>query len=116
MIKVLLALRQAWWAPVAAVLVVCNVVVGLLLVFANDDAGSRIWGGLFIASGLVILVGLLSRSDRRTPGNVLILLGTVPSLLVLWLVVPVILAVVVIVGVLKDGWTIHPAVRPRIAE
>ncbi len=115
MTKVLLAVRQAWWAPVAAALVVCNVVVGLVLVFANEDSGSRIWGGLFIASGFVILVGLLSRLDRRTPGNVLILLGTVPSLLVFWLIVPVILAVVVVVGVLKDGWTNHPAVNPRVA-
>ena len=114
MSNVLSAVRQAWWAPVAAVLAVCNVVVGVVLILANDDSGSRIWGGLFIASGIIILLGLLSRRERRTPGNVLVLLGTVPSLLVFWLVVPVILAVVVIVGVLKDGWTNQPTVIPRV--
>ena len=99
------ALRQEWWAPLAALLAAFWFVVPTLFLLHGDGAiGDRLtvlcaWG-----SGLAIVVGLLERQRARRLGSLLILAGSAWSFLFYWMLLPYIAAVVVSVGVLCSGF------------
>ncbi len=105
------ALAQGWWAPLAAVLAVCNVVLGAGIIATEQNPGSIVGGTLFILGGIALAAGLVQRPKNRTLGTGLILFGAFWGLPIFWLVIPAILAIVVMVGVLSspDGGRSSPA-------
>jgi hypothetical protein len=105
------AVIQAWWAPVAALLGVAMIALGVGTVFWAANLGGRIVGStVLVAFGAAMLLGLMRRPFDRSTGNTIVLVATVPPLLVFWVIVPTVAAVVVWVGVLAGGFA-----APRVA-
>jgi hypothetical protein len=105
------AVVQAWWAPVAGLLGLAMIVAGIGTVFEAHNWGGRIVGStLLTAFGLAMLFGLVRRPFTRQAGNSLILMATIPALLFFWVIVPPIAAIIVWIGLLKDGFSDQPVV------
>jgi hypothetical protein len=105
------AVVQAWWAPIAGLLGLAMVVAGIGTAFEAHTLGGRIVGSsLLVAFGLAMLFGLVRRPFARQAGNSLILVATVPAILFFWVIVPPIAAIIVWIGVLKDGFSEAPVV------
>jgi hypothetical protein len=96
------ALRQGWWAPVAAVLAVCNGWIGVWIMSTDQNVGSIVGGSLFLLGGIAILAGLVMRPGNRRLGTGLIVVGALWGLPLFWTVVPPVLALLVIAGVLTS--------------
>lgn len=100
------ALRQEWWAPLAALLAVFWFVVPALFLLGGDGAiGDRLTVLGAWVSGLAIAVGLLHRHRGRRLGNILILVGAAWSFLFYWMLLPYLVAVIVSIGVLRSGFS-----------
>lgn len=56
---------QGWWAPVAAVLAVCNAWIGAWIISSDQNPGSIVGGSLFILGGVALLAGLVVRPRTR---------------------------------------------------
>ena len=100
------ALRQEWWAPLAALLAAFWFVIPVLFLLGGHGAISdrlTVLGAWI--SALAVVTGLLERQRARRLGNVLILGGAAWSFLFYWMVLPYIVAVVVSVGVLRSGFS-----------
>ncbi|MEA2972571.1 MAG: hypothetical protein QOG82_1029 [Actinomycetota bacterium] len=95
--------RQGWWAPVAAVLALCNGWIGVWIMSTDQNVGSIVGGSLFILGGIAILAGLMVRPGNRRLGTGLIVVGAFWGLPLFWTVVPPVLALIVIAGVLTAG-------------
>ncbi|MFN2490836.1 MAG: hypothetical protein ABR529_14110 [Actinomycetota bacterium] len=99
------SLKQAWWAPLAAVLALSQFGVALAFIFGEGtsnllDAESTAAGVVLSLGGAAALVaGLWSRPSARGLGNALILVGTALAAIWFWIIFMTPLAVVVIVGV-----------------
>ena len=105
------AVVQAWWAPVAGLLGLVMILAGIATVFEAHTLGGQIVGSsVLTAFGLAMLFGLVRRPFTRQAGNSLILVATIPALLFFWVIVPPIAAIVVWIGVLKDGFSDQPVV------
>jgi hypothetical protein len=99
------ALKQAWWAPVAGLLVLGQ--LALVLAFGwgaeGDDAESRIVSvAICLVGAFVLGVGLWKRPQARALGNVLILVGAALAAFWFWTLVMPILAIVVVVGLVSS--------------
>ncbi len=104
------AVRQGWWAPLAALLGLAMLLYGAVNIFTAHNLGGRIVGStLLLAFGCGMFLGLMRRPFDRTQGNTLILVTTVPSLALFWSIVPPLVAIAVWIGVLKSGFE-EPAV------
>lgn len=101
-------LKQAWWAPLAALLVLSNAGTGLAILLNEQNPGSLVGGSFFLAGAIALAVGLLVREDARRVASLLILFGAFWGLPIFWLVVPPVVALVVAVGVLRDGVRARP--------
>ena len=88
-------LRQAWWAPVAALLVVGQVVIAAIFI-GDENAAAGITIGL--GGALLVGVGLWKRPDARVLGDVLLVAGSLVALIWFWTVVVPLLALLVLVG------------------
>lgn len=95
-------LGQGWWAPIGAVLSVCNMAIGEWIIASEQNPGSIVGGSLHILGGIALVTGLAVRPRRRTLGTGLVLAGAFWGLPIIWLIVPPILAVAVIAGVLTS--------------
>lgn len=99
------ALTQAWWAPLAGVLVVAQLWVALAFLYGNGtsnllDAESTVEGVTLTVLGAAALkAGLWIRLQARWVGNALIILGAALGAIWFWTVVMTPIAIVVIVGV-----------------
>jgi hypothetical protein len=99
------AVRQAWWAPLAALLGLAMLVFGAANIFTANNLSGRIVGStLLLAFGCGMFLGLMRRPFNRTQGNTLILLTTVPSLALFWSIIPPLMAIAVWIGVLRSGF------------
>jgi hypothetical protein len=107
------ALKQTWWAPLAALLAVSNVATGIAIVANEQNPGSLVGGSFFVAGAIALVAGLLMRARARTAAAALIVFGAFWGLPIFWLVVPPLLAVAVGVGVFRDD--ILPARRHAAA-
>jgi hypothetical protein len=96
-------LSQGWWVPVAAVLAVCDVLIGGWIISAEQNPGSIVGGSLFVLGGILLVVGLVQRPRNRALGTGLILFGAFWGLPLFWLVVPPVLAITVIAGLLTGA-------------
>jgi len=104
------SVTQAWWAPVAALLGLAMIVMGVGTVFEAHNLGGRIVGSSFLlAFGGMMLLGLMRRPFDRVTGNSLILVATVPAFAFFWIIVPAVAGLLVWVGVLSAGFSDEPA-------
>lgn len=103
------AVIQAWWAPLAALLGVAMLVMGVGTIFEAHNLGGRIVGsGFLLLLGTTMLLGLMRRPFDRTAGNSMILVATTPAFAFFWIVVPAVLALLVWIGVLSGGFSDEP--------
>lgn len=88
-------LGQAWWAPVAALLVIAQIVIA-----ADFIGGENAVAGIALGLGgaLLVGVGLWQRPRARVLGDVLLALGSLLALIWIWTLVVPLLALVVLVG------------------
>ena len=98
-------LKQAWWAPLVAVLVVAELLVAQAFLIGDGtsnilNAESTAAGATLALGGAAALVaGLWVRPKARGLGNTLIIAGAVLAAIWVWTVVMAPIAIVVIVGV-----------------
>lgn len=100
------ALVQTWWAPLAALLGVVEIVMGVAIFFQGENWPGRIIGGLLLlpGSGGLTLLGLRTRPRARALGNALVLVGTLPWFGLFWMIVPPLVGLLVWVGVFTSGF------------
>jgi len=103
--RLVAALKQTWWAPLAALLVVSNAATGLAILSNEQNPGSLVGGSFFLVAAAAMAAGLMIREGARRLASGLILFGAFWGLPVVWLVVPPLLALAVGVGVLGDRRT-----------
>lgn len=104
------AVRQAWWAPLAALLGLAMLLAGAVNIFTAHNLGGRIVGStLILAFGGGMFLGLMRRPFNRTQGNTLILLTTVPAMALWWSIIPPLVAIAIWIGVLRSGFE-EPAI------
>ena len=109
---VMAVVRQAWWASLALLVALAQLVMCPLALATDEDTESQIASFVILLAGAAImLAGLYLRPRRRVPGNVLILVGCVFALLWFWTLLLPIGGIVVAIGVLLSGWRDQPA-RP----
>ena len=90
--------RFGWWQVVTALLAANSVVFGILF---GDQFGWAIAIGY--APGVLLLVGLAMRSEHRSVATVLIVASSMAAAVAFWMIYPVVLALVVIVGGFTTG-------------
>ena len=101
--------RQAWWAPVAAVLVVAELLVAQAFLIGDGtsnilNAESTTAGAALAIGGAIALVaGLSARPKIAGLGNALIVAGAALAAIWFWTVVMTPLALVVLVGVVVSA-------------
>lgn len=99
------ALRQTWWAPLAAVLVVAELLVAQAFLIGDGtsnilNAESTTAGATLSLGGAAALaVGLWARPKARVVGNALVVVGAVLAAIWVWTVLMTPIAIAVIVGV-----------------
>lgn len=107
------ALLQAWWAPLAGLLGAAMILFAFGTLFEAHNWGGRVFGStVMFAFGGAMLAGLVRRPFAREAGNALILVATIPTFPLFWLVVPTAVAIVIWVGVLASGFRAEEAVSP----
>ncbi|MEO5840861.1 MAG: hypothetical protein ABIQ73_00015 [Acidimicrobiales bacterium] len=107
------ALKQAWWAPVAALLVVGQLVLAVVTLFADDDADTKaVAFAIALTGALVLAAGLWYRLRTRGLGNALIIVGALFGAFWFWSLVLPVLAIIVVVGVVIS----EARTRARTAE
>jgi hypothetical protein len=96
MAPVVQVLKQAWWAPLAALLALIELLMVPGFAFGDDNA---VAAALALAGALLLAAGLWKRPQARGLGNVLIVLGAAWAALWFWTLVLPVLAIIVVVGV-----------------
>jgi peptidoglycan/LPS O-acetylase OafA/YrhL len=101
-----LALRQAWWAPVAGLLALALFVFAFVIGFSDgdDDETADVIVGvvLALAGAFALAAGLWKRPQARALGNALVILGCVLAAFWFWTLLLPIAAIVVVVGVVSS--------------
>ncbi len=99
------ALKQSWWAPLAAVLVVAELLVAQAFLIGDGTSNilnveSTAAGATLSLGGAAALgVGVWTRPKARGVGNALVVVGAVLAAIWFWTVLMTPIAIAVIVGV-----------------
>jgi len=94
------ALKQAWWAPPAGLLVVPLLAVAATLAIGDEDAESKIVGiALALAGAVATAAGLRKRPRARGLGNGLAAVGALLAAFWFWTLLLPILAIIVVFGI-----------------
>jgi hypothetical protein len=98
-------LRQAWWAPIAGLLALIMVALGVVFGLTGEDLETKVVSALLLFAGATFLAfGLLLRPDHLVTGNVLLLIGCVLAAFWFWTLVLPLLALILAAGVVTSGW------------
>ena len=109
--------RQAWWAPVAALLVVVQLVMTPVALTGSEDLESRVAAAvIFLVGALVLAAGLWLRPARLVVGNVLVLVGCAFAIWWFWTLILPIGGIIVAAGVVLSGWRTAPATSGSAAN
>lgn len=93
-------LRQAWWAPLAGLLAIAELVVAVGFFTSSQDAASVAVGATLAVAGAVALVaGLLKRPVKPRLGDSLIIVGAALAAMWFWAIAVTPVAIIVIIGV-----------------
>jgi hypothetical protein len=99
MAPVVQALKQAWWAPLAGLLVLGQLLIAVAFAVDSEDAEEAIVGvAIALGGALVLAAGLWKRPTARGLGSALIVIGAATAGFWFWTLVLPILAIIVIVG------------------
>ena len=113
------AVLRRWWVALAIAVATFNVLAGVGLAISGSDmsASSRgVWVTVMLAGSGAVAWGLTRRAHQQPHAHLLVVLGTLPTLLWFWLVVPAIVAVAVISGaLLETRCSPRPPARPVIS-
>ena len=104
------SVTQAWWAPIAALLGLVMILMGIGTIFEAHNLGGRVFGSsVLLAFGGIMLLGLMRRPFDRVTGNSLILVATIPAFAFFWIIVPAVAALLIWIGVVSAGFSEEPA-------
>jgi hypothetical protein len=93
-------LTQAWWAPVAGLLVLAQLALAVsFLVGGDDDEDTYVGVAIAVVGAFVLAAGLWQRPKARWLGNALIILGALFAAFWFWTAVLPVVAIIVVVGV-----------------
>ena len=96
-------LRQAWWAPIAALLLCAQLVMAVSLAAGvGDESDVPVWIAVALVGAVALAVGLWKRPSARGLGNALILIGAAFAAAFFWTLVMPIGAIVVVAGVVTS--------------
>ncbi len=102
-----------WWETSVVLLAVNSVVFGILAI--NSD--HMTWA---VATGFVpavlLLIGLALRNSQRVAATTLLMVASIAAALWFWMIYPIILALVVIVGGFTSGKIGSEGRQPEIAQ
>lgn len=102
------AIKQAWWAPLAAALVIADLLVAQAFLIGEGtsnvlNAESTASGAMLsLASAAALAGGLWVRPKVRGAGNALVVIGALLAAIWFWTVLMTPIAIAVIVGVTVD--------------
>ena len=101
------ALKQAWWAPVAGLLVLAQLALAVSFGFGGEDGESTVVSiAIALVGALVLAAGLWKRPEARGLGNALIIVGAVLAAFWFWTLVLPVVAIIVAVGVVtSEMWS-----------
>lgn len=91
-------LRQAWWAPLAALLVVAQLVIAVTEGLLGDENQGAI-SAIALVGAVILATGLWKRPLARLLGNALIVVGSLFGAFWFWTGYTPLMALIVIVGV-----------------
>ena len=91
-------IERRWWEAVTVVLAINSVVFGFMF---GSQFGWAIGAGF--APGLLLLVGLRLRPQSRGLATVLIIVASMAAAVAYWMIYPVVLALVIMIGGFSTG-------------
>ena len=99
-----------WWEAVTVLLAINSLVFGFLF-------GSRILWAVSIGwlPGVLLLVGLRIRNDHRSTATALITVSSIAAAVAFWMIYPVVLALVVVIGGFSTGMIGPRQAQPVVA-
>jgi len=92
-------LRQAWWAPIAALLLAAQLVVAVTNLGHENVVPILV---IALVGALVLAAGLWTRPRARLLGNALIVVGSLFGAFWFWTGYTPVMAVIVIIGVVTS--------------
>ena len=100
-----------WWEAVTLILAINSIVFGFLF-------GTEIFWAIFIGwlPGVLLLVGLRIRNDHQGAATALITVSSIAAAAAFWMIYPVVLALVVIVGGFSTGMLGPHQAEPVVAD
>ena len=96
------ALKQAWWAPVAGLLVVTQLAMALVFGWSEDAESTIVGIAIGLVGAFVLAAGLWKRPEARGLGNALIVVGAVLAAFWFWTLFMPVLAIIVVVGLVTS--------------
>jgi len=97
-------LRQAWWAPLAALLALALLAFAVVIGVSDgdDDETADLVVGVLVclAGAFALAAGLWKRPQARGLGNTLIVVGCLLAAFWFWTLVLPIAAIIVLIGVI----------------
>ncbi len=100
-----------WWETSVVLLAVNSVVFGFLAI--NSDRPE--WAITMFVPAFLLLVGLALRSSQRLAATILLTGASVAAALWFWMIYPIVLALVVVVGGFSSGKIGPERTKPEVA-
>ncbi len=104
--------RSQWWIVPAVVMAGLSIAIGIGLLVDDPKVENVFALGVFGGAGLLTLAGVRARRHRRRRGDLLIAVGTLPTLALFWMIVPALISLTVLVMALIDAARSLPAEQP----
>jgi hypothetical protein len=100
-----------WWETSVVLLAMNSVVFGFLAI-NSDHPG---WAIAMFVPAVLLLVGLAIRSNQRVAATILLTGASVAAALWFWMIYPIVLALVIVVGGFSSGKIGPKRTKPEVA-